>query len=137
MSMEISVTTNRTRLPSVRAWQDALDALQFPFRLDTFEWNEVSGFLPVSFGTNATGFELYVDKVAEVAGQFGESIPEDHDCAVSFRFGGDPNELKAAMCAATALAKVSNGLFLDPDSGDCLTPDEAIEAAKEVFEAKF
>jgi len=137
MSMEISVTTQRTRLPSVKAWQDALDGQRFPFRLDTFDWQDVSGFLPVAYGKIETGFELYLDEIAEVEEQFGESIPEDHDCSVSFRFGGDPNELKAAMCAATTLAQVSNGLFLDPDSGDCLAPAEAIESAKEILETKF
>jgi len=61
MSMEVHVFSD-TRLPSIAAWQQAIDAEGFDLKLDPeVELATASGFLPAKLRGKKSGFEIYHD----------------------------------------------------------------------------
>ena len=58
------------------------------------------------------------------------------DSCATFRWGGDMNEMSAALAAAAALTKLANGIWYYPDDDLLCESDEAVEAAKRDLEVE-
>ena len=56
MSMELHVLLSKSRLPDVRQWQAAIDALEFDVKLDpSLQVESDTGFLPAKFKGRDSG----------------------------------------------------------------------------------
>src|SRR5688572_321507 len=138
MSMELHVLLSKSRLPDVRRWQAAIDALGFDVKLDpTLDVNADAGFCPARFKGRESGFEFSIWPASEITETYAEFESElaGHDASANFRWGGDLNEMTCALVASAALAKLSDGVWFDPQEGACLDPAGAIEQAKSGVEA--
>jgi hypothetical protein len=139
MSMEIHVLFHG-KLPTKPALARAMKELSFPITIPSSKnsLEKQSGFLPMRLRGEETGAEFDVFEgrahVAEVAGEHEGAVDLTFDRCASFRFGGDENEMIAAMCAAAALAKLVGGVVLDSESGELMPVDEAITWAESHFE---
>jgi len=62
MSIEIHIFLEDSRVPNREAWQQAIEAAGFPAILDaTLDLRKDTGFIPVAYNGQASGFELYLD----------------------------------------------------------------------------
>ena len=138
MSMELHVLLSKSRLPNVRQWQAAIDALGFDVKLDpTLSLDADAGFCPAKFKGRDGGFEFSIWPASEIAETYPEFEAEfeGRDSSANFRWGGDLNGMACALVASAALAKVSDGVWFDPQEGACFDSAGAIEQAKSGVEA--
>lgn len=133
MSMEVHVFSDR-QLPSIAAWQQAIDAEGFDLKLDPgVQLAEASGFLPARLHGKQSGFEAYHDDASDLMAACME-IPDVRFArawkfAISFRWGSLFHEGASAYMAATAYARATDGEVFDPEEGRILTLAEARAAA--------
>ena len=133
MSIEIFVLSDR-RLNSVEDWQNAIDKEGLNLKLDRSRaFAELSGHLPALRGNDVAGFECDHWNVADVIEcspdvDFGRPWSQ----CLAFRFGGDFLALWGANAAATAYARATNGVVFDAESGEVLTPDEAVKLVRHI-----
>ncbi len=131
MSMEIHVFSD-TRLPSIAAWQQAIDAEGFDLRLDPeVELAAASGFLPAMLRGRQSGFEIFHDDARELMETYADvpcikSFPAWNH-VISFRWGSRAHEGVSVFMAATAYAKATGGVVFEPEEGKGLTLDEGRE----------
>jgi hypothetical protein len=133
MSMEIHAFSDR-QLASIEAWQRAIAAAGFDLRLTAeCPFEALQGFLPAQAGGHATGFECYHDDARELmAGCAGVDFGRPWKHALSFRWGGDLAECLAAYMAAAAYAESTDGVLFDAEEGQILSPQKAVETAREM-----
>jgi len=128
MSMEIHVFSDK-RLPSIAAWQQAIDAEGFDLKLDPeVELGTASGFLPAMLRGRQSGFESYHDDPRELMETYAD-VPYFKSCpawkhVISFRWGSLAHEGVSVFMAAAAYAKATDGVVYDPQEGSVLTLDE-------------
>lgn len=138
MSMELHVLLSKSRLPDVGQWQAAIDALGFDVKLDpSLKVESDMGFLPAKFKGRDSGFEFNVSPASEITDTYSEFTNEfaGREVSGNFRWGGDLNEMACALVASAALAKLSDGVWFDPQEGACFDSSGAIEQAKSGVEA--
>ena len=125
-------------LPTVAQWQDAIASSGLNIELDPEIDNlaAFTGYLPAVFDEQPAGFEFYFD-TAENA--FGERPPAigDRTHAVTFATHSEIRELVCALYAASALAKLTDGLMFDEDSGEFVDSDRILAMAKEIADAEL
>jgi hypothetical protein len=133
MSMELFVLSDR-QLNSIEQWQQAISAEGFPLRLSTETlFRDLDGILPVHLGERRTDFECSHWNADELMKEDYPEIDFRHNWAhcLSFRWGGsDLYSLPAAWMAASAYARVTVGVVFDPQQGDVLTPQRAVDLAR-------
>lgn len=138
MAVELHVIMNEFRLPDVQQWQEAITALGFDVHLDPVEELRAhSGFLPATTRGRSSGFEFDVSSVREIFTSYPmlTSRMSGRDISVNFRFGSDVTEMASATAASAALARLSDGIWFDPqDTGTQHTIDDAIAQARSAFE---
>src|SRR5262249_53760705 len=79
-----------------------------------------------------TGVEFDVFEGRSAIDEFKlDGVDPSFDRVGNFRWGGDEDEMLAAMCGAAALAKLVNGIVFDEAGGRLLSLDQAVEMAKE------
>jgi hypothetical protein len=131
MSMEVHVLSNK-QLPSIAAWQQAIDAEGFDPKLDPeVKLDVASGFLPAMLRGKQSGFESYHDDPRDLMEGYAD-VPYFKSCpawkhALSFRWGSIAHEGVSVFMAATAYAKATGGVLYEPQEGKVLTQDEAHE----------
>jgi hypothetical protein len=133
MSMEIHVFFRGT-LPTKAALGKTMKELGFPLSLKpaTGPLEGQSGFMPMRLKREETGVEFDVFEGRSAIDEFElDGVDPSFDRVGNFRWGGDENEMLAAMCGAAALAKLTNGIVFDEASDRLLSPDQAIEMARE------
>jgi hypothetical protein len=133
MSVDLSVFLDRTRLPTLTAWADALAkagfALSFPVTVDL---EKHSGYLPVLLGEEESGFEFFISKLDERDADLFEEVQSmvpKASLEVNLVCHG-MQECLTATAAAAVLAELTGGLFSDPQSGEFLQGQEAILRAR-------
>jgi hypothetical protein len=133
MSMEIHAFSDR-QLASIAEWQQAIAAEGFDLRLSAERpFEALQGFLPAQAVGKTTGFECYHDDARELMTAYvGVAFGRSWKHALSFRWGGDLSECMAAYMAATAYAKATDGVLLDAEDGQILSPQKAIEQVREM-----
>jgi hypothetical protein len=121
MSIEVYVLLDRSRLPARDDWQRQLDEADLGVGLDpALQPSHARGFQPMRFHNEPTGCEVYVDDVDR------DACPEalvpylnDRHTLATFRWGGNLREMAVGLAAASTLAVLAEGIYLD-------TQDEAI-----------
>lgn len=133
MAMETHVVFSSDK-PDPTALQAAFDALGFPlsFPPDTGSLDNQSGYLPMLLRGAESGIELDYFECAEMVSEFDEL---DFDPAakhwVSFRWGGDEDEMRVALCMAAAFAHATGGKVVDEFEYVLLSAEEAVTMARE------
>ena len=130
MSYDLNVYLSRKDMPDPTAWRAAIIAAGFPVELDSeFDVETFTGFLPSPVRGVMSGFEYYARPVpAEEAQELG--LKSNINFTVQFVIGSRPLELVSALSAASVLASISEGLLVDPQSGESVAPSKTIAWAK-------
>lgn len=135
MSMEIHVLSDK-RLPSIAAWQQAIDAEGFDLKLNPeVEFDKASGFLPALLRGKQSGFESYHDDPRELMESYAD-VPYFKSCpawkhALSFRWGRLAHEGVSVFMAAAAYAKATDGVVYEPEESKALTLDEVRQLVRD------
>lgn len=110
-------------------WQQAIAAVGLPVELDTdFDPGTFSGFLPWKLREALTGFEYFACRLsAAEAAEVG--APAGTDFSVTLVTHSDLKEFACSAVAAGALAQVSGGLLVDPQSGESFQAADAADWA--------
>lgn len=133
MSVDLIVYLRRSEMPSPFAWQHAIQAAGFPVELDPdFDLDHSKGFRPCKLRGLISGFEYYGEPLSE-ADRVAVDAPATSDFSVTLVTHSDLKEFACSVAAAAALARASNGVLLDPQSGDSFASDDAIRWANEQF----
>jgi hypothetical protein len=123
----------RGKLPSKAALSRAMKELGFPFAIKpaTGSLEQQSGFMPMLRGREETGVEFDVYNDHDAVEEFADAgVDQSFEQRASFRWGGDFQEAVAGMCAAAALAKLTNGVVFDEAENKLLSVDGAIDLAR-------
>jgi hypothetical protein len=133
MAMELFVLSDR-QLESIGAWQAAIDAEKFPLRLnDDRPLDVLKGFLPVLLRGIRTGFECgHWSAEVFIRGRPDVNFGHKWGYVLTFRWGGDLNQLQSAWMAAAAYAKATGGIVFDDEEGKVHTTAEALEMVKDI-----
>jgi hypothetical protein len=131
MSMEMHVLSDVV-LPSLEAWQQAIDARGFRVRLSAERaLAELRGALPVLLDDQLTAFECDHCDAAEVMTETPDiAFDRSWKHALAFRWGADLSAWVAACIAAACYAEASEGVVLEDQEGRILTPQQAIAMAR-------
>ncbi len=130
MSMAIVVFLNKSDLPTISVWQDAVNQLGYDYLFDP-NWNLVdgSGAWPGSLNGQRTAFEYaFADEDDE-----RPSLAKSYSSSVSFFCHGDFVEAAAAWIAATALAATVPSVLYDTEANEAYTGPEAIAYAQPIL----
>ena len=132
MSVDLIVYLRRSEMPSPAGWQQALVAAGMPIELDTdFDPDTFSGFLPCKLRA-LSGFEYSAGTLSR-AEAVESGAPTGADFSVTLVTGSDMNEFACSVVAAGALAQASDGLLVDPQSGESFLGAQAMAWAAEQF----
>jgi hypothetical protein len=154
MSVSLEVFLKAEKLPARKVWQEAIDAEEINLQLDEADTRTQVGFWPCKLNGTDCGFEYFFGK-AELHDKpkkarsrsfwsrlFGtnNSEPEqpdvvrqavgDRDHIVEFDWHSSVDDGRAAAFAAAVLAKISDGYFLDPQSGEFTPGKDAVALGK-------
>ena len=133
MALELHIFMQVLRVPNREDWQHTIEQLGFPTVLDlTLDLRRDTGFTPTSYKGKSTGFELYLEPAADVLSSYAHIEPkiDGRDMCVTFRWGSDLTECDAALSAAAALVKLTDGVYFYPDDDILYNVDETIDAVR-------
>uniref|UniRef100_Q07I66 Uncharacterized protein n=1 Tax=Rhodopseudomonas palustris (strain BisA53) TaxID=316055 RepID=Q07I66_RHOP5 len=132
MSMELYVLSDE-QLPSIEAWQQAIDAAGFSLRLSTERpFAALRGALPVMLGDRATSFECDHWSAATLMAEMPDvAFGQGWSYALAFRWGADFDAGAATYMAASAYATATGGRVFDCAEGKLISPQRAGDIARE------
>ena len=133
MAVELHIFMQDSRVPTRDAWQQVIEQLGFPAALEpSLDLRRDRGFRPTSFRGQATGFEFYLEPAADILSTYSHIAPRvgSRDKCATFRWGGDTAECGAALSAAAALTKLTDGIYFYPDDEIVYDADEAVAATQ-------
>src|SRR5438876_878009 len=135
MAMEMHVFF-RGRLPNKRELSRAMADLGFPLTIAAGSLEKQRGFMPMRLRREETGveFDVFNDRTA-VEQLGGKAVDPSFERSANFRWGGDEDEMLAGVCAAAALAKLTNGIVFEEQEGRLLSVDEAIALARDALQS--
>ena len=132
MSGTVIVLTTRAKLPTLQAWQTAIDSHGFKVALDpSGDFTDHDGFWPAKYQGRAAGFELSNASPDEALEDYPE-VEGKFDIAFSFVTDSNMDEACSSWLAASALAHLTGGVLLDDSSGDAIPGADALEWAREL-----
>lgn len=133
MSIELHIFMHESRVPTRETWQRAIEQIGFPTVLDeALDVQKDTGFSPTIYAQQPTGFEYSLESALDVLSDYphiADRVGDRNRCA-TFRWGGDLNEMAAALSAAAALTKLTDGIYYYPDDDILYGADEALEATR-------
>lgn len=133
MSMQLHVFFAAARMPDIGQWQALIDSRGFGVRLDPeTKVATDTGFLPAKLNECVSGFEFDIGRALDVLDGYPDIAQRvaGLDAVGNFRWGGDLNEMACALAAAAGLAAVTDGIWFDPQEGDCRDAQGAIREAE-------
>jgi hypothetical protein len=134
MSIELHIFLHDSRVPTRESWQEAIEEASFPTVLDaTLDVRQHTGFSPTLYAGQSTGFEFFLEPAADILSSSYSHITErvgDRNKCATFRWGGDLTEMAAALTAAAALTKLTDGIYYYPNDDIVYGADEALEATR-------
>ena len=133
MAMEIFVLSDR-QVDSVAEWQAEIDAEGFPLRLSTDRpFNDLSGHLPAQLNREPVWFECDHFDSAELMAHYSD-VDFGHDWAfvLAFRIGPTFKALLGVWIAATAYARVTDGILFDETEAKLFPPDDALKLTRDL-----
>lgn len=130
MSYDLSVYLKRSNMPSPEQWRQAIHDAGFAVDLDAdFDIETFGGFLPCPVDGKVSGFELtFAECDPEEIEESG--LPLDLDFTVVFSIGSNPLEMISALIASGVLAQLSEGWLVDPQVGQSIPANEALEQGR-------
>lgn len=133
MSIEFFVLSDRP-LASMDEWQRAIDAEHFPLKLDASRAvADLGGHLPADLRGEEAGFECdHFDAGEFMDENAGTDFGRRWNCLLAFRTGGDFSSLFGAYAAAASCAKATGGVMYDAEEGEVLSPEEALQRARDI-----
>ena len=134
MAMELWVFSD-TQLNSIGEWQVAIDAEDYPLKLDDkAPFKSIRGFLPAYLRGELTGFECYHDDASGLIGGNSDlNFGHDWKYVLAFRWAGSKaNEQRAAWMAGVAYARATEGVIFDDQEAKFRSATEAREVVRDV-----
>ena len=132
MSVECYYFLRDEKLPSVLQWQAALDQAGIDIQLDDVgDLRKHTGYLPAIFRGQPSGFEWFFGPLEE---NYGGAAPDgigDRDHVINCVTHSDIRELVCGLIACAVLSGLADGVFLDDESGQVLSADQALLIARE------
>jgi hypothetical protein len=139
MSTEMNVFF-QGELPDTAALTRTMQELGFPisFAPQHYPLEGQAGFRPMLVRGKASGTELHIDEGRDAIKEIAiperlKDIDPRFDRSVSFRFGGNWNELLCGICAAAAVAKLVDGIVYEPQDGALWPLNHAISEARKMI----
>jgi hypothetical protein len=133
MSIELHIFMRDSKVPTRDAWQQAIEELGFPAVLDkTLDVRQHTGFSPTVYTGQPTGFEFFLEPAVDLLSSYShiaDHVGDREKCA-TFRWGGDLTEMAAALSAAAALTKLTDGIYYYPNDDIIYGAAEAVEATR-------
>ena len=133
MAIELHVFLEKSEVPTHYDWQEAISSIGSPAEIRApFDPQLDKGFRPVNYGDQSTGFEFYLEPSSEIVRSYPHIADRlgRRDVCATFRWGGGLNEMSAALAAAAALTKLSDGIYYYPDDDVLYDGDEAVQATR-------
>ncbi|WP_157751133.1 hypothetical protein [Janthinobacterium svalbardensis] len=129
MSYDLTVYLKRSDMPAPSVWREAITDAGFSVILDDdFDVFSFTGFLPCPVNGELAGFEYYVAPTSsEDIAELG--LAPELGFSVQFVIGSRPLELTAALAASSVLASISGGVLVDPQEGEVIGANDAINWA--------
>src|SRR5882762_2992902 len=138
MAVELYIFVTDSKVPTREQWMEAINELGFATILyPTLDLRTHTGFLPATYSGKETGFEFQLESASDVLANYTDIASRigNRDKCASFRWGGDLNELAAAISSAAALAKVADGIYYYPNDGILYDAEEAVAATRRDLES--
>lgn len=132
--MELWVFSDK-QLDSIAEWQDAIDAEDYPLKLDDkAPLKSIEGFLPAHLRGELTGFECcHEDPRKLISGNSDLNFGHDWKYVLAFRWvGSKVNEQRAAWMAGVAYARATEGIIFDDQEGKFRSATEARDVVRDV-----
>jgi hypothetical protein len=131
--MELFVLSDK-QLNSTLEWQAAIASEGYPVLLDDDgPLADLRGFLPAQLRGAETGFECSHWPADEFMREMSDvNFGHDWKYLLTFRWGGDFDQLQVAWMAAAAYAKATGGVVFDDQEAKVRTAAEAREVVQEI-----
>jgi hypothetical protein len=130
MSVDTFFFVRDEKLPTISQWQAALDHARVGIALeDIGDLRKHTGYLPATYYAQPSGFEWFYGPLAE---NFSGDVPDGLDGrehVINCVTHSDMAELVCGLVACSVLAQVADGLFLDEESGQLVSPNQALQMA--------
>ncbi len=133
MSLTQTVFIARSKAPTAKAWARAIRARGFPFAMyDDFDLETHSGFLPCHLDQRRDGFEYFWSAIddGELDARVKRKI-KAFDTAITFKTGSSQLGYDFAVAAAGVLTELTDGMYLNDESGDFFHAPEIMKLAFE------
>ena len=132
MSIDNLLFLYSNRLPSLKEWQVALDAENIEIIIeDVGDLREYSGYLPVIYKGEPSGFEWYFMTAEEM---FPDETPDwlgGRTHAVDLRTFSDMREFYCAMVAGALLGRLANAVAWDDAAQNAVSPETWLQEAEQ------
>lgn len=132
MARALTVYLERDAVPTRKALQQAIDALNLPLKLDDdYVPFETAGYLPCTLDGEDAGFDLRFKTLpADLAdsSSLKASIGR-RDTVIALKWNSDPREEGAALIYCAALAGSFGALVHDADSDALLSCNQLVARA--------
>ena len=133
MSVDSFFFIRDDRLPTVQQWQSALDSAGVGIVLGNIgDLRKHSGYLPAKRRELTTGFEWVYGSLAETYGGDPLEGLGDRGHVIDVITHSRMDELVCGIYAVAVLAQLTDGLYLDEDSGELVTGAAALEIARKI-----
>ena len=134
MAMELFILSDE-QLNSIDEWQAAIDSEGYPLRLeDKTPIKTLKGFLPVMLHDAKTGFECNHWPAAEFMREMPDvNFGRNWKYVLTFRWGGDLNQVQAAWMAAAAYARAVAGVVFDEETRRLLSAVQAVQTVQDIM----
>lgn len=127
------VYMRRAALPSGRSWSLAVKDAGLALAMDhDFDTATFSGFLPCMYQGAPSGFEYFAGEVTDDERTTFE-IPRELDFVITLASHGNEAELACSTIALGVLCRMTNGMLYDPQSGEAVSPDDAMDWVHEIL----
>lgn len=130
MSVNLVVYLKRDRLPNCEEWQRAVAAEGIDMTMDVVDTRTHTGFWPLRHQGQECGFEYTFGEIETIDQEDLTDLLKivgDRDCSVDFKWHGSVEDGRAAAIAAAVLAKLVDGVFVDPQSDESAVGAAAFE----------
>mgnify|MGYP001426066465 CR=1 FL=1 len=128
MSVELCVFVHGNAMPSCDEWQSAIRLAGHDLVFEPFSTIEHFGFLPMTLSGESWGFEYFYGPIDhEWNNEQLRGALEDRSHIATFTFHGSELDLRASEIASSVLAELTDGIYLDPQSGSYARGSAAIE----------
>jgi hypothetical protein len=130
VSADLIVNLQRSAMPTLAGWQQAIRDVDFPVELDIddFDPDTFSGFLPCKLHGTESGFEYFAEPMSPAeAKEVG--APAGADFSVNLNTHSDLRDFACSAVAAGVLAWHSKGQLVNPQSGQSFEAEAAVRWA--------